>query len=261
MDISERKQLEEALRAANQQMDAFLGIASHELRTSLTTLKLHLQVFDRVINKALDQQPADLTVLLATLRSLLEQGHRRQAQLNRLNRLVNDLLDTSRLQAGRLELCLGLTDLRGIVNEAIEEQRLLEPQRAIQFQPFPEQPVQVQGDAERLGQVVTNYLANALKYSKEDQLVTAGMQAGGDQARVWVHDEGPGIPLLEQAHIWERFHRVPGIEVQYGSGVGLGLGLHISQEIIERHHGQVGVESFPGLGSTFWFSLPLIAPG
>lgn len=261
VDISERKQFEEALRVANRRMDAFLGIASHELRTPLTTLKLHLQVFDRAINKALAQQPADLAVLLATLQSLLEQGHRRQAQLNRLNRLVNDLLDTSRLQAGRLDLCLGLADLRAIVNEAIEEQRLLEPQRTIQFQLFPEQPVHVQGDAERLGQVVTNYLTNALKYSREDQSVTVGMQADGEQARVWVHDEGPGIPLPEQAHIWERFHRVPGMEVQYGSGVGLGLGLHISQEIIERHHGQVGVESAPGRGSTFWFSLPLAVPG
>jgi signal transduction histidine kinase len=79
-------------------------------------------------------------------------------------------------------------------------------------------------------------------------------------AIVWVRDQGPGLPAGEQALIWERFHRVPGVEVQSGSGVGLGLGLHISRTIIEAHQGQVGVQSTPGAGSTFWFMLPLPAP-
>jgi signal transduction histidine kinase len=76
------------------------------------------------------------------------------------------------------------------------------------------------------------------------------------QVRVWVRNAGPGIPLAEQERIWERFHRVPGIEVQSGSGIGLGLGLSISHEIIERHHGQVGVQSAPGAGATLWFTVP-----
>jgi signal transduction histidine kinase len=79
------------------------------------------------------------------------------------------------------------------------------------------------------------------------------------QARVWVRDEGPGLPPDEQEHIWERFYRAQGIEVQSGIGVGLGLGLHICRSIIEQHHGQVGVQSAPRQGSTFWFSLPLAA--
>jgi signal transduction histidine kinase len=78
-----------------------------------------------------------------------------------------------------------------------------------------------------------------------------------EQARVWVHDHGPGLTPEEQERIWQRFYRVEGIEVQSGTGVGLGLGLHIAQIIIELHHGQVGVQSAPGHGSTFWFSLPL----
>ena len=82
----------------------------------------------------------------------------------------------------------------------------------------------VLADADRLGQVVTNYLTNALKYSPADRPVTVGLDAEGKQARVWVRDEGPGVPPEEQEHIWERFHRVKGIEVQSGSGVGLGLG-------------------------------------
>ena len=75
--------------------------------------------------------------------------------------------------------------------------------------------------------------------------------------RVSVYDEGPGLPPAEQARIWEPFHRAKGIEVMTGSGVGLGLGLHISKTLIERHGGEVGIESAPGHGSTFWFTLPL----
>jgi signal transduction histidine kinase len=78
--------------------------------------------------------------------------------------------------------------------------------------------------------------------------------------RVWVRDQGPGIPFEAQEHIWERFHRVAGIPVQSGSGVGLGLGLYICKMIVERHGGQVGVQSAPGAGSTFWFLLPLEKP-
>jgi len=103
-----------------------------------------------------------------------------------------------------------------------------------------------------------NYLTNALKYSAEDRPVEIGIEMEDWVARVWVRDAGPGIPSEEQDRVWERFHRVPGIEVQSGSGIGLGLGLHISRTIIERHRGHVGVESTPGVGATFWFTLPLV---
>jgi signal transduction histidine kinase len=108
---------------------------------------------------------------------------------------------------------------------------------------------------------LTNYLTNALKYSAADRPVAVGLDIEEQQARVWVRDEGPGIPARKQERIWERFHQVKGIEVQSGSGVGLGLGLPISRAIIEHHQGQVGVQSARGAGSTFWFSLPLAAPG
>ena len=104
-------------------------------------------------------------------------------------------------------------------------------------------------DAERLGQVVTNFLTNALKYSREAAPVAVGVQMENQQGRVWVRDQGPGMGPLKQEQIWERFHRVPGIEIQSGSGIGLGLGLYISKTIIEHHHGQVGVESTPGQGA------------
>ena len=107
--------------------------------------------------------------------------------------------------------------------------------------------------------MIDNYLSNALKYSEADKPVLVRVeQAEPGQARVLVRDQGPGLPLAQQQTIWERFYRVPGVEVKSGSGIGLGLGLHISRTIIEQLGGHVGIESEPGQGSTFWFTLPLI---
>jgi signal transduction histidine kinase len=83
-----------------------------------------------------------------------------------------------------------------------------------------------------------------------------GLEADDRMARVWVRDEGPGVPVAEQEHIWKQFYRAPGIAYRSGSGVGLGMGLHISRTIVERHGGHVGVESAPGAGATFWFTIP-----
>ena len=105
--------------------------------------------------------------------------------------------------------------------------------------------------------MVTNYLTNALKYSPADRPVEVGIDVEPEHARVWVRDHGQGLPLSEQERIWERFHRVKGVEVQSGAGVGLGLGLYVSRMIVERHQGQVGVQSTTGQGATFWFTLPL----
>ncbi|MBF6591015.1 MAG: ATP-binding protein, partial [Ktedonobacterales bacterium] len=123
----------------------------------------------------------------------------------------------------------------------------------------PATPVPVVVDADRIGQVVTNYLTNALKYSDADRPVSVSLERVGPLARVRVRDEGPGLSAEQCARLWERGYRAPGIEVRSGTGVGLGLGLYISRAIIERHGGQVGVESAPGHGSTFWLTLPLTA--
>jgi signal transduction histidine kinase len=257
VDITERKHLEEALRVANQQMDTFLAVASHELKTPLTSLLLGLQLAQRRAGvlqagetEALEESVSRFEPLNDALELTIHQGAR-------LDRLVNDLLDVSRIQAGRLELRKEPADLAAVVCEAVEEQREVAPGRKIYLElpstPLP--PLFI--DPGRIGQVVTNYLTNALKYSAEDCEVGVGLEAKESWARVWVRDKGPGIPLAAQEHIWDRFHRVAGIEVQSGTGVGLGLGLHISRTMIEEHGGQVGLESAPGQGSTFWFTLPL----
>jgi signal transduction histidine kinase len=252
-DREEARASELALRGTQTEMDLFLGIAAHELKTPLTSLKLALQLGERRLRRLVEAEP-DRAENLAPFQGQVEQvAH----QVGRLDRLVNDLLDASRARVGRLDLHPEPTDLVAIVDEAVEQQREANPTRTLTF-PFPaDQRVPITADPDRIGQVVTNYLTNALKYSAEDRPVVVGLEVEAEQARVWVRDLGPGLPAEELELIWERFHRAKGIEVQSGSGVGLGLGLHICRMIIERHQGQVGIQSAPGQGSTLWFTLPL----
>jgi len=246
-----------ALREAYRKIDEFLGMASHELRTPLTSVLLGLQLFQRRYERLLSEE-ADLTEpLFQKLMSLLEQVVFTQRQARRLDRLVNDLLDVSRIQTGRLVMHRQMMDLTTVITEAVQEQRQAAPERSIQLALPREKRVLLSVDPDRISQVVANYLTNALKYSAEDQPVEVGLETAGDVARLWVRDHGPGLSLEEQERIWERFHRVPGVEVRSGSGVGLGLGLYISRTIIEAHQGHVGVQSAPGAGATFWFTLPL----
>ncbi len=244
---------EAALRETTTQMETFLGIAGHELKNPLMSMQLGLQLVERRIRRLLRRERADaidVELLLAPVAQAERQGER-------LERLVNDLVDVARIRGGRLEFRMAQTDLATIVREAVEGQRQANPERTLVLESPGEQLVPVTADAHRLGQVVTNYLTNALKYSPADRPVEVGLQVRDRQAQLWVRDAGPGLPPQEQEQIWERFHRAQGIEVQSGTGVGLGLGLHICRTIIEQHQGQVGVQSAPGQGSTFWFSLPL----
>ncbi len=252
---------EQVLRETNQQLELFLGIASHELKTPLTSIIMGMQILQRRVQqlrRSLAGRAPDAAPQVEAMQPLVETTLQ---QGGRLNRLVLELLDTSRIQAGRFELHLHPADLSAIVRTAVQEQRLAAPERTILLHLLVEGAVPVSADPERLGQVVTNYLSNALRYSDEAQAVEVGVQVEGGQGRVWVRDQGPGIPEDKQKRLWERFHRVPGIQVQSGSGVGLGIGLYLSKTIIEQHGGQVGVQSAPGAGSTFWFTLPLAVAG
>src|SRR6266566_3668802 len=226
-----------ALREANRRMDEFLGMAGHELRTPLTAISGNIQLAQRQVKK-----------------TLLDRAER---QVRLQNRLVGDLLDISRIQANKIALKLETCDLVAVVREAVQDQCLLAPTRSIPLHVPAKRTVPVVADADRIGQVVTNYLTNALKYSAADRPVKVFLAIEGQMARVSVQDKGPGLSQTEQQAIWERFYQVERITVQSGSSTGLGLGLHICKTIIEQHRGQVGVQSSPGEGSTFWFNLPL----
>ncbi|HEU5200708.1 MAG TPA: ATP-binding protein [Ktedonobacterales bacterium] len=242
-----------ALRETQEHMESFVGIVSHELKNPLAGIQLGLQLGQRRLRR-LEGQHAETGSDVGKVEDSLAQAGQ-QAQL--LERLINDLVEGTRIRAGKLELRLAPVDLAVLVRQAVERQQQIAPTRVLRLQLPAEQQEPVEVDADRIGQVVTNYLTNALKYSPADRPIDVGLERVGHSARVWVRDEGPGIPPEEQTRIWERFHRVKGIEARGGPGGGLGLGLHVCRTIIEQHHGQVGVESAPGQGSTFWFTLPL----
>jgi signal transduction histidine kinase len=259
--FQERTQAEAAvlaLRETNRLMDEFIGIAGHELRTPLTTIKGSVELARRQANRILARQerlPEEVAPLVTKLLGHLDRTER---QIRMQNRLISDLLDVARIHANRLELYPELCDLQALVREIVEDQQYMTPARTITLTSNAAGEVLVMADEDRVRQVIGNYLSNALKYSESAKPVRVRLDLNGKLVRVSVTDEGPGLSRAQQEHVWERFYRVPEIEVKSGSGVGLGLGLHISRMIIERLGGQVGVESAPGKGSTFWLALPLV---
>jgi len=246
---AEAQATELALRAANRHMEEFLGMVSHELKTPLTSIKGNTQLAMRQLKNSMQAFERIFGLYDAA-----------EQQTRRLNRLVDDLLDVSRAQAGHLELIPGSCDLKVLVHEALQEQQRVWPGRAITLTMNEELPLPLEADADRVMQVISNYLTNALKYSEPERPVFVSVQREGQDAYLAVRDEGPGLTAEQQQRIWGRFHRVPGIEVRsssHSSQAGLGLGLYISRTIIEGQGGTVGVRSQPGEGSTFWFRLPL----
>lgn len=249
---------ESAIRLANTRMEAFLTMVAHELRTPLTSLIGYRQLMARRLDAVLRQDGSheDYARTARQLATLLEYCDQ---SLERMERLAEDVLDETRVRQGRLALRLEHCDLAGVVGEAIAEQMALNPERAIHWV-AEAAPVPVMADASRIQQVVANYVSNALKFSRDDQVIEVRLCREDGEARVSVHDDGVGIPLAEQPHIWERFYQAEGVDWQTGSQIGFGLGLYISNAIIEGHQGQVGIESAPGQGTTIWFTLPLASP-
>ena len=233
-DVTELYRLE-------RQKDEFLSIASHELKTPLTTLKILTQLTHKRLVKA------------GALEA--EQTQRMERAIGRMERLVCDLLDVSRIDSGKLALRTECFDLVALCRQVADEQ-MAAADRPIELE-LPEEPVELEADPDRIGQVLTNLLSNALKYSAQLSGVRLRLVRDGNVATASVRDAGAGIPLDAMPHLFERFYRVPGVQVQSGSGVGLGLGLFISKEIVERHGGRIWVESAVGEGSSFNFTLPI----
>ncbi|GCE31222.1 hypothetical protein KDA_67060 [Dictyobacter alpinus] len=239
-----------ALQETNQRFNEFLSIASHELKGPLTALKMSVQLARRVLRQ---QETVLSPNVLKKLHRYLEGI---DGQIHMQDRLTTDLLDVSRIRAGKLELQKQRCDVAAVVRACVENQRQTAEGRTIQMD-LPTERMIVCGDADRLGQVVNNYLSNALKYSPFDEQVKVLVEPEGAEIRVTISDRGPGLTFEEQERIWERFYRAKGVLVLSGNGIGLGLGLHICKTIIEQHGGRVGVISTPGQGSHFWFTLPL----
>jgi PAS domain S-box-containing protein len=250
-----------AERETTRQMSVFLSLIGHELRTPLTSLKGQVQLTQRQLARLLSAQgelPGAVADSLPTrLAPVEEMLQRLRLPLWQLERLISDLVGAAQLQRGQFTLTMRPCDLALVVKEAVEAQRTVWPERVLDLRLPEGEGVEVHADAERVGQVVTNYLTNALKYTPPHSPIAVILSIEADQARLEVCDHGPGIPLQEQTQIWEQFRRGQGADAQSGTAGGLGLGLYLCKQLIERQGGQVGLESQVGTGSTFWFHLPL----
>ncbi len=261
--LGEREDTEadlQRLRLANQALHELIGIAGHELKTPLTVIKASVQRGRHWLNAAMAGGKIDFDrhdQALLRMRDLVAQVDR---QIGAMERLVADLQDVTRLRTSAQEPRLEPCDLGAIVSEVVEDQRLVWPTRRILFDGPDEAMAVVLAEPQRIGQVVTNYVTNALRYSPGDKPVRVRLELVGGEARVSVRDEGAGLPLGDHHRIWgiwERFQPARRIKQHAGSRAGLGLGLYLCRTIIEQHNGHVGVESTPGRGSTFWCALPL----
>jgi PAS domain S-box-containing protein len=238
-DIDAQKQAEEALARASAAKDAFLAAASHELRTPLAAAKMQVQLAKRKYGAELTDGP----------RRMLEGMDR---QVDRMTKLVSDLLDVSRLLTGRLSLEVESFDLVLLLSATCERLQALSPEHHLEVE-LPKQLL-MRGDPGRLEQVVTNLVSNAIRYSPHGGAVELRAWVEGDEVALRVRDHGIGIPAEKLALIFERFGQAHG--ARYG---GLGLGLTISQGIIEQHGGRIWAEStgIEGEGSTFHVRLPV----
>ncbi|MDB5133565.1 MAG: domain S-box protein [Mucilaginibacter sp.] len=229
--------LYEEIKMLNARKDEFIGIASHELKTPLTSINGYLQILERNLSN-------DMNIGFVK---------KTKAQLNKLMVLVSDLLDVSKIQAGKLELTMETFDLNSLLTETIEIMQPLSTSHLLTFYNGFEETL-VLADRRRIEQVIINLITNAIKYSPKSDKVNIEVNKSGKYATVTIKDYGIGISNDQQEHIFTRFFRADGLASHMS---GLGLGLYISKEIIDRHKGNIKVKSEIGSGSEFYFSIPL----
>ncbi len=232
-DITEQKELE-------RQKDSFLGIASHELKTPVTSMKAYAQLMEKVFRRNGDTKNAELVAKM-------------NYQANRLSSLIADLLDVTKINNGRLQFNFTTFNFNEMVEDVIEETQRTSPTHEIKKQ-FSFTGL-VYGDRERIGQVVVNLITNAIKYSPDTRHIIVCTESKNNEVQLSVQDFGIGISADKKDKVFEQFYRVSGTREH--TFPGLGLGLYISSEIIKRMHGRIWVNSTEGKGSTFYFAVPL----
>ncbi|HAO06693.1 MAG TPA: hybrid sensor histidine kinase/response regulator [Chryseobacterium sp.] len=235
-DIDDQKKVEK-------EKDEFLSIASHELKTPLTSIKAYVQLLERKLK--LDKESAEAGFLTKV-----------QDQIEKLNTLITDLLDVSKIENGKLKITKKPVNLESVISNAIDTIVQTHESRVKIKRDGTKPDILIPLDAIRIEQVLINFLTNAIKYSPQNNqvIVTTFVDEEEQEVRVSVTDFGIGIPDFKQEAVFNKFYRVEESSLQFQ---GMGIGLFICSEIIKQHHGNIGVSSKIDEGSTFYFTLPL----
>jgi signal transduction histidine kinase/DNA-binding response OmpR family regulator len=236
-DIDDQKKIEK-------EKDEFLSIASHELKTPLTSIKAYVQLLERKLK--LDKESSEAGFVAKV-----------QGQIEKLNALITDLLDVSKIENGKLKINKKQVNLESVISNAIETIQQTHEEQTVKIERQGIKPdILIPLDEIRIEQVLINFLTNAIKYSPHNNqvIITTFVDEEAEEVRVNVTDFGIGIPDFKQDAVFKKFYRVEESSLQFQ---GMGIGLFICSEIIKQHHGTVGVSSVLGEGSTFYFTLPL----
>lgn len=225
-------------KTINERKDEFISVASHEMLTPLTTVKAYLHLLEETIN------PANI--------SALSFAKKTSVSVNRLNKLISELLDVSKIQNGKLDFTYSSFDFNALLNETIDDLRSIWPQ--FTFIKKENEVEMITGDKDRLQQVIINIIGNAIKYSPENSEIWISMERNEEELLVTVKDFGAGISENDLNKIFERYFRSQDHTKKFS---GLGIGLFVSSEIIHRHNGRIWAESTQGKGSTFYFTVPV----
>lgn len=231
------------LRRFDELKDDLVATVAHEFRTPLTSLRMAIHLCLEGVVGSINDKQAELL-------------HAAREDCERLQSFIDDLLDLARLQAGKIEMRKVSLPLADLVEGAVADQHMLAQQHKVTLRTevSPHVPDEISVDPERLGLVFANLIGNAIRYTPFGGTVTVRVREtlARTTVRFEVQDTGPGIPLEYQHQIFQKFFRIPG-----SSAGAAGLGLSIAKEIVEAHGGEIGVDSSEGLGSTFFFTLPV----
>jgi PAS domain S-box-containing protein len=246
-DITEKKRYERRLKELDKMKSDFVSNVSHELRTPLTAIKGSVDNMLDGLTGSLNEKQVRY---LARIKS----------NTDRLSRLINDLLDLSRIESGRVEVRPTTVPLAALAEEVAEHLKALAAEKLIQIEvPSPDPSVTVWADRDKVTQVLMNLIGNAVKFTPQEGKVTVGIEKNGDEyVRISVADTGPGILPEETNKIFVKFYQVANIDKQRPKGSGMGLA--ISKALVEMHGGKIWVESEIGRGSIFYFTLPAQQP-
>jgi len=233
----ENARLYEQVKELNDRKDEFIGLASHELKTPLTSISGYLQILN----------------MMVTDEKALQFVAKTRQQVRKLSALVSDLLDVSKIEAGKLKLSVEQFDIGQVLKDAIELFAYGNHNYNISLETDVTELL-VTGDPHRVEQVIVNLLTNAIRYSPGTDKIIIYLSREAHEVKVGIRDFGVGIAPEKLKDIFSRFYRVDDANPNIS---GLGIGLYLSHEIVSRHNGRIWAESEPGVGSTFWFTLPL----